>query len=398
MIDPNAHAGTCARIGLIVNPIAGIGGRVGLKGSDGEEIQRRALELGARPRALDRAGEALERLRPIADRIELVTCPADMGESVATRCGIPSRSIRILDTVGRGSTTAEDTKTAARDMLQAGVDLLLFVGGDGTARDIYDAVGEHQVVLGIPAGVKIHSGVYAIGPSTAGDLATTFLTGTRKDTRESEVLDADEDSIRRGVICTRLYGVLRVPDDVHRLQGAKAVRRGGAAAAMAIAERVVDEMDDDALYIVGPGTTTRAVFERLGLDKTLLGVDVLRAKASVASDAGETRLLALLADNPPARILVAPIGGQGYLFGRGNQQISPAVLRRVGWKNVTILATPEKLNRLTTRPLLVDTGDSATDRSLAGHVRVVCGADDVRIVRVAAVCDMNRESEGAGIR
>jgi len=389
---PHHHA----RIGLIVNPVAGLGGRVGLKGSDGVEIQRRARELGAIPQALDRAADAMTRLHSIADRIELVTCPGPMGEAVAARCGIPSRSVRILGKADQGPTTAADTKTAAREMHRLGIDLLLFAGGDGTARDVYNAVGERQVVLGIPAGVKIHSGAYAIGSAVAGDLAAAFATGTWRRTREAEVLDADEDAIRHGVVCTTLCGVLRVPDDAIRLQGAKAV--SGKIGIKAVARHLADEMNDKTIYIVAPGTTTRAVFDELGLDKTLLGVDVLRGRTLIASDVGEAQLLELLAREQSARIVVTPIGGQGYLFGRGNQPISPEVLRHVGCNNVIVIAAPEKLDRLTTRPLLVDTGDEAVDQSLAGYVRVCCGVDDVRVVRVAAVRDIHRELEGADTR
>jgi len=376
------------RLGLIVNPMAGLGGRVGLKGSDGDEIQRLAVKLGATPRALDRAAEALAPLRAISGRIDIVTCPGAMGETVTARCGFSSFLVRSIGGADRSQTTAEDTKAAAREMRRAGVDLLLFVGGDGTARDVYDAVGERQVVLGIPAGVKIHSAAYAVGPAAAATLASAFLGQRKKRTRKAEVLDADEDAIRQGVVCTTLHGVLRVPDDTRRLQGAKAGGGAGTTAdAAAIARRIIRGLDDDTLYVVGPGTTTQTVFELLDLDKTLLGVDVLRGRRLIASDVGETRLLDLISEGESARIVVTPIGGQGYLFGRGNQQISPDVLRRVGCENVIVIATAEKLNRLMTRPLLVDIGDAAIDQSLAGHVRVICGPDDDRVMRVAAVAN-----------
>ena len=382
MTDPDGGSEIRRRVGLIVNPIAGLGGRVGLKGSDGAEIQRRARELGAVPRSLDRTAEAIVRLRPIADRIDLVTCPGDMGQAAVAQCGF---AVTLIDVTAHDESTAEDTRVAAREMRRLGVDLLLFAGGDGTARDLYDAIGEDVVSLGIPAGVKIHSAAYAVGPSSAGNLAEAYLTSKVVRTREAEVIDVDEGSIRHGIVRIRLHGVLRVPDDVRRLQGAKAAGGGrSAASAKAIARRIVAEMDDDMLTVVGPGTTTRAVLDELGIDKTLLGVDVLRGRTLMAADVNEAGLLELLENERSARILVSPIGGQGYLFGRGNQQISPAVLRRVGHENILVIATPEKLNHLTARPLLVDTGDEIVDRSLEGHVRVLCGADDVRGVRVTA--------------
>ncbi len=381
MSDPEGGADRGRRVGLIVNPVAGLGGRVGLKGSDGAAIQQRALELGAVPRALDRTTEALIRLRPIAGEFEFITYPEEMGEEAARRSEFDPE---VIGAIVPGRTTAEDTRAAACEMRRLGVELLLFAGGDGTARDVFDAVGQDLAVLGIPTGVKIHSAVYAISPAAAGELARAFLEGRTAGMHESEVVDVNEAALRRGVVSTTLYGILRVPNDVRRIQGAKAVSsESDASAAAAIAKHVVARMDVDTVYIVGPGTTTRAILTELGIEKTLLGVDVIHREKLLASDANEARLLELL-DGRTARIVVTPIGGQGYLFGRGNQQISPDVLRRVGVENVLVIATPEKLNRLTTRPLLVDTGDEDVDQMLAGYVCVVCGPDDLRVVRVSS--------------
>ena len=381
MSDPEARVDRERRVGLIVNPVAGLGGRVGLKGSDGAAVQQRALELGAVPRALDRTTEALVRLRPIAGQFELVTYPGEMGEEAARRSEFDPE---VIGAIVPGRTTAEDTRAAACEMRRLGVKLLLFAGGDGTARDVFDAVGQDLVVLGIPTGVKIHSAAYAISPAAAGELARAFLEGKTAGMRESEVVDVNEDTLRRGGVSTTLYGILRVPDDVRRIQGAKAVSpESDAASAAAIAKHVVDRMDEDTVYIVGPGTTTRAIHTELGIKKTLLGVDVIHRGKLLVLDANEAQLLELL-DEQPARIIVTPIGGQGYLLGRGNQQISPGVLRLVGVESVIVIATPEKLNRLTTRPLLVDTGDADVDRALTGHVRVVCGPDDLRVIRVSS--------------
>ncbi|MFC2095722.1 ATP-NAD kinase family protein [Candidatus Bipolaricaulota bacterium] len=369
------------RVGLIVNPVAGLGGRVGLKGSDGVETQQRALALGAEPQAHQRAIQAMERLAPMARRLDLITYPGQMGETAARHAGLTPN---VIGTITPGRTTPDDTKTAAREMLRLGIDLLLFAGGDGTAHDLYDAIGEDAVVLGIPAGVKVHSAAFAISPTAAGEVALRFLTGKITQTCEAEVVDADEEALRQDVVSTTLRGVLRIPLDAARIQGAKVASYGtDATAASAIARCIVDHMEPDAFYIVGPGTTTRAIFTELGIKKTLLGVDVLQQHRLLASDVNEAQLLELL-DDRPAKILVAPVGGQGYLFGRGNQQISPSVLRCVGVDNVLVIATPEKLNRLTARPLLVDSGDENVDRALAGYIRVTCGPDDIRVVRVAA--------------
>ena len=390
------------KLGLIVNPVAGIGGRVGLKGSDGTEIQRRALELGAEPRASGRASLALERLRAVPD-LEIVTYPGEMGETAARASGFEPT---VICTIEPGSTTAEDTVTAARDLHHWGIDLLLFAGGDGTARDIYRAIGEKLPVLGIPAGVKIHSAVYATSPASAGSLAALFLRGRVTSLHEAEVLDIDEEAFRSGSVSAKLYGYLRIPFRTSLLQNQKMASSGGSGSVSAIAEDIVEGLESDCLYIIGPGTTTRAITDELGLAKTLLGVDVVRVaetdldaekSATLAwTDANESDLLQLLAERRQFKIIVTLIGGQGFIFGRGNQQISPRVIRAVGadasgsnggfnpWKNIVVVGTKEKLYALGSRPLRVDTGDSALDETLSGYVTVVTGYHERAVRKVTA--------------
>lgn len=373
------------RVGLIVNPLAGIGGRVGLKGSDGLEVQWRALALGALPVALDRTVVALRGVSAVPD-LELIAYPGEMGADAARTCGLAPE---VVGAIEAGRTTAEDTRRAAREMRQLGVDLLLFAGGDGTARDVYDAVGLDLPVLGIPAGVKIHSAVYATSPRSAGELAALYLQGRVSRLREAEVMDVDEEAFRQGVVAARLYGYLKVPFRSQLLQGAKVASCPSERATLrAIARAVVDRMEEGCLYIVGPGTTTRAIASELGLAKTLIGVDVVAGGKIVAADANEARLLELIGGRR-ARIVVTPIGGQGYLFGRGNQQISPRVIGEVGPQNVIVVSTPEKLQALAGRPLLVDSGDEAVDRLLCGYVRVITGYDEEAVYRVSDSCDLN---------
>lgn len=360
------------KLGLIVNPIAGIGGRVGLKGSDGEEIQKKALELGAVPQSLNRAVQALERVMPIKDNLEIVTYPSEMGEDAAKECGFDSI---VVGSIRKGETTAEDTKNAAKEMLSLGVDLLLFAGGDGTARDIYTAIGEGMPVLGIPTGVKIHSAVFAVSPRSAGDLAVLYFRG-RCGMREAEVMDVDEEAIRQGIVSAKLYGYLRIPFEKRLIQGVKTPSSGGDMEAMeAIACEVVDRMKGNYLYVIGPGTTTRAIASKLGLNKTLVGVDVVSKGKLVGIDVNEAQLLKLLKKRN-AKIVVTPIGGQGYIFGRGNQQISPEVIKKVGRDNIIVVATPEKINSLRGRPFLVDTGDRTVDRMLSGYIKVITGYNE----------------------
>lgn len=372
------------RLGLIVNPVAGLGGRVGLKGSDGVDIQQVALARGAEPLAQLRTQQALAALLPLRDRLELLTAPYEMGADVAQQSGFAPKIVRTAMQASMKNTNAEDTIHAAREMLAAGVDLILFAGGDGTARDILAAVGVQVPVLGIPAGVKIHSAVFATHPRVAGQLAADFLSGERIHMREAEVVDLDEAAYRAGLVSTRLYGYLKVPYRPHLLQNRKAPTPASESArAQAIAASVIENMLAGWLYIIGPGTTTRAIAERLGFPKTLVGVDVYDLDGLVALDADEASLLKLL-EKQPARIIVTPIGGQGFIFGRGNQQISPTVLKKVGRENIIVVSLSEKINALMGEPLLVDTGESDLDASLCGYFPVITGYHEKVIYRVAA--------------
>ncbi len=383
-------SGDVRQVGVVVNPVAGLGGRVGLKGSDGAEIQSRARSLGAEPRAQSRATEALRRLQRLP-AVRILTYPAEMGEDAARAAGLDPE---VTGSIVPGETAAADTRRAAREMQARGVDLLLFAGGDGTARDVYEAVGLEQPVLGIPAGVKIHSAVYATSPAHAGELAALYLEGRVVGLREAEVMDIDEEAFRQGSLSARLYGYLRVPYRASLMQSQKVPTSGEEESMAEVAADVAARMEPGVLYILAPGTTTRAIARELGVDKTLLGVDVVRAPGEpgspaelVAADANEAHLLRLLdgeGEGQDARIVVTPIGGQGYLFGRGNQQISPRVIERVGKEHILVVSTPAKLHALGSAPLLVDTGEEAVDEMLSGYVMVVTGYNQRAVRKVTS--------------
>ncbi|MDW7670282.1 MAG: ATP-NAD kinase family protein [Bacillota bacterium] len=377
------------KLGLIVNPVAGMGGSVGLKGTDGLADQARAL--GAVPRSAQRTRRALQQLEPLRQDLEIWTAPGNMGETLLKEMGwryrvLPATGSRADDKkeCSATKTTGEDTRRAARELADQPVDLLLFAGGDGTARDICEAVGESVIAVGIPAGVKIHSPVYAVSPDQAGELARRFLRDELIRTKTAEVLDIDEDAYRQGRVSTRLYGYLKVPDDARLMQN----RKSGSvlseeAAQKAIALRMVDDMVPEVMYLVGPGSTTRPVMEALSLPGTLLGVDIVCNKQLVAADVSEKQILEQIAGRE-SRILITPIGGQGYLFGRGNQQLSPRVIRQAGIHHLLVMATLQKIQSLTGRPFLVDTGDPALDRQLSGYVRVQTGYRESVMYRVTA--------------
>ena len=351
------------RIGFLVNPIAGMGGAVGLAGTDGQVGE--ALRRGAVPRSADRAVEALSALR--GQDIEWYTCSAPMGEDVLAAAGIDRYTPLYRPAVPTG---AADTKAACRAFLAAGVDLIVFCGGDGTARDVFDAVGRSVPILGIPAGVKMYSAVFAVNPPAAADLIRRV---GEIPCRDSEVMDVDEEAYRSGRLAARLYGYACVPFIPERTQGGKQVfeQQDEERAKNDIAAFIAEIMLPDTLYVVGAGSTTARIMERLGLAPTLLGVDAVRNGEVLARDADERTLLALLDEYPRAKIIVSPIGAQGFVLGRGNQQISPAVIRRVGLSSLIVVATPGKL--AATPVLYVDSGDPALDRELGDSLQVVSG-------------------------
>jgi predicted polyphosphate/ATP-dependent NAD kinase len=368
------------RLGLIVNPIAGMGGKAGLKGSDGAEMIKRARILGVEPESPHRTLEALKVLQPLKEMIQIITYPAEMGEHEACQAGFEPV---VIGAINSGHTGAEDTIKAAREMLAIGIDLLVFAGGDGTARDIFGVVDTQIPVVGIPAGVKIHSGVYAVTPRSAGQVALQYLQSDSGRLREAEVMDIDEDAFRQGRVKASLFGYMLTPENRRYMQNTKSGSRTTSTQLNGMAARIVATMEQDVLYIIGPGTTTRAIMEQLNLPNTLLGVDVVLNGELVAADVNEKQLFELIGGKK-VKIIVTVIGGQGHFLGRGNQQISPRVIREVGQENIIIVATQEKLIALHPAPLLVDTGDVQLDQEFIGYRQIITGAEDSTVFPVSS--------------
>jgi predicted polyphosphate/ATP-dependent NAD kinase len=367
------------RLGLVVNPIAGMGGAFALKGSDDPELVAAARGRGAVPVAPPRAIEALRRLAGVRDNLEVLTYPGEMGEAEARDAGFEPEVVGSIGAV----TSAADTRAAASALVDRGVELLLFAGGDGTAVDIFEAIGDRVPVLGVPAGVKMHSAVFAVNPRSAGEVAVRFVEGGVREFREAEVMDVDEDSLRAGAVSARLHGYLTVPAERRLLQSAKARTLAAEGATQGEIAHYVVSRFGERTWFVGPGTTTRAVMDVLGLRKTLLGVDVVRAGTCLLADADELALLEI-AGETDAGIVVTPVGGQGFLFGRGNQQLSARVIERVGLERIVVIATEAKIAALGGRPLRVDTGNPAVDESLSGYLRVVVGYNREIVYRIAS--------------
>ena len=353
-------------LGFIVNPIAGMGGAVGLKGTDGKDILEKAIDLGAKPVAPARAESFLSELKAIKKDVRLIVGAGLMGETEARNHGY---SCKVFGEK-REETKPEDTVETAKRIVKEDVDLLIFCGGDGTARDVLNAVDKQVPVLGVPTGVKMHSAVFAVDPKAAARIASRFL---RKQLPlwEAEVMDIDEEAFRRGRVSARLHGYLLTPYEPNLIQGAKMsspMTESDVRNQAAIAIYVIETMKPDVVYIISAGTTTRIIGDLLDEKKTLLGMDLFCNKKIIAKDVNEKQILEAIKDKT-VRIIVTPIGGQGFIFGRGNQQISPEVIRQVGIDNIVVIATKNKMKNL--KSLKVDTGDTELNAKFRGTIKVV---------------------------
>ncbi len=373
------------KIGLIVNPVAGMGGSVGLKGTDGK-MYKKALELGAEPVTPKRTMDLLKTLfnetgtahAKSAGEIGLLVAPGRMGERYVDEIDLPFTVIGEI----KSETSAEDTVRIAEQMMERGADLLIFVGGDGTARDIYDAIGTKLPVVGVPSGVKVFSSAFALSARAAAEMVEAFLEGT--DFTEEEVLDIDEDAYRQDRLASKLYGYLLVPEVRQFLQPGKvasSVSKSSAESKRDIAAHIIEQMDPEILYLLGPGTTLRAIAEEMGIDKTLLGVDAAYAGELVGEDVNENDILNLFEQYERRKIIVTPIGGNGFIFGRGSKQFTPEVIKKVGRKNVIVAGTRDKVSKLDC--LRVDTGDLELDETLSGYIKVTVGYREGMMMKVS---------------
>ena len=355
------------KMGFIINPIAGMGGVVGLKGTDGEAYLI-ALKRGAKPIAWKRGLEFLESIT--VEDFEIYTANGDMGYNVVIKSRHRNKIKKVYGELKR-ETSAEDTKNIAREMVDDGIDILVFVGGDGTARDICEAVDQEVIVLGVPSGVKMYSAVFAVNPRAAAKIFEEYIKGNTEIV-EREVLDIDEEAFRRDELKIKLYGYLKTPVVKEYIQSSKSPSSTFGEEEenkVAIARYIVENLESDTVYILGPGTTVKTINKILGLPATLLGVDVLYNGKIIVKDAWEKHLLEILDKYSKAKIIVSPIGGQGFIFGRGNHQISPKVIKRVGKENIIIIATWNKIRELNV--LRIDTGDPELDKELEGYYRVL---------------------------
>ena len=377
------------RLGLLANPDAGLGGRLGLKGSDGQAELARSM--GAEDRSGPRLSTMLEHFSELRragfDDIEWLTSEGRMGTDWLPQ-GAKIGSVSIVHS-SSAATSASDTAEAVAALLEAGIDLLVYAGGDGTTRDIVAALestGQPRTpVIGVPTGVKMHSGCFAASPKAAAEVLSAWLNDDLL-LASTEVLDLDEERYRKGEWVVQLYAEVMTPASPRWMQGSK--QRIEASGEEDTIEGLADHIrellvSDERLVIWGSGGTLRAIAEINDFEPTNLGIDATKGTGQVGADLDEAGLLELLSSHQgPVTLLLSPMGGQGFLIGRGNLQLSPAVLRAVGIDNILGVVTPAKL--LTVRRLRIETGDANLDAEFAAkrYMKVLQGYRTTRVLPV----------------
>jgi predicted polyphosphate/ATP-dependent NAD kinase len=382
------------RIGFIINPIAGMGGKVALKGTDGDEILQEAIKRGASPITIHRAKFFFEGIlqSSLSEELVFVMPQGDMGENVLIENPVFQKALQveILTHIQIPSvTTSSDTNRVARELKDLKVDLIIFVGGDGTAQDIFSAIGSETPILGIPSGVKIHSGVFAQSTGKAIEIINKFVKNQIEFT-EKEIIDLDEVAFRDGILNTRLYGTGLVPQIPSLMQLTKSnsyhtnIEEDNI---QGIIRTLSEEISPNILYLLGSGSTIKKVSRIFGEEtfkkKTLLGIDLVLNNEILKSDVSEKEILYFLEKYPETKkkLLLTPIGGQGFILGRGNQQLSPIVIKKIELSAIQVIATKSKIENLPNRVLHIDTGDPDLDKQLTGFQKVLVDYNEYWMIK-----------------
>ncbi len=374
------------RVGVLVNPDAGLGGRLGFKGSDGRAKEARAA--GAEDRAGPRMLQCMTKLQQLLNSGLNRTDAKPQFLTWQGRMGGDWLGDFKFTNLGKSpsETTAEDTSILVSDLLSSEVDVIIYAGGDGTTRDIVNAMnGDETPLIGVPGGVKMHSGCFATTPNAAAEVLLSFLQGDLLSSI-TEVMDLDEEVYQRGEWKVRMYGEAWTPASPRFMQGSKQqVERASEDEIIeGLANHVSDLIseDENLMLILGSGGTINRIGNHLGLDLTLLGIDILH-KGELFTDLNEQQLLKIITPFRGERLLLlSPMGGQGFLIGRGNLQLSPNVLRAIGHESVLGVATPSKLIGLNF--LRIDTGDPELDLTFQQKrfIKLLQGYRTTRVIRV----------------
>ena len=372
------------KVGFLVNPIAGMGGKVGLKGTDG--VVKEALKLGAKPVASKKAEETIRdflKNHPDIKDVEWFTCSGKMGEDILKNTKV--KDFKIVYTFNNGDTSSIDTKNACKKFLEKKVDIVVFCGGDGTARDIYEIVKNTVPLLGIPSGVKMHSGVFGINTSAAAKMLFEFK-NKRLTIGDAEIMDLDEERYRRGDWNIKLFGIAKGIVESTYVQVGKSIFESVSDNEIKdeIAEHIIDEMKENQnyLYFFGSGGTINYIADKIGVKNTLLGIDAVYNNQVIGVDLNEGKILKILKKYSNSKIILSPIGAQGFILGRGNLQLSPKVIRKIGLDNIIVVSTPAKL--ASTPVIRIDTDDKKLDKMFAKKefFMVVIGYRLSRIVKI----------------
>ncbi|UCF50060.1 MAG: ATP-NAD kinase family protein [Thermoplasmatales archaeon] len=373
-----------SKIGFVVNPIAGMGGKVGLKGTDG--VFQQAIKLGAKPVAINKANETIKEFissNSKKDEIMWYTCEGEMGSDILIKAGI--KNIEIIYSTSKDETSSDDTKNACMKFLEKSVDLILFCGGDGTARDVFEIVKTKIPILGIPSGVKMHSGVFGITTIASGKMLNEFVNG-RLSIGDAEIMDLDEEKYRKGEWNIRLFGIAKSIVEPTYIQVGKSTFESISDDEIKyeLYEHINDEIEknNDYLFLFGSGGTIDFIASKIGLKNTLLGIDAIYNKKLIGSDLNEEGILDLLKKYSKVKLVLSPIGAQGFILGRGNLQLSPRVIKKIGLDNIIIISTPAKLASIP--EIRVDTGDEVLDKLFAEKefIMVVIGYRLSRVVKI----------------
>lgn len=373
-----------SKIGFVVNPIAGMGGKVGLKGTDG--VLNQALKLGAKPVAVDKANETIKRFISYyskKDEIKWFTCSGKMGSDILKKEGL--KNIEILYSPISKETSSNDTKNACKKFLKKNVDLILFCGGDGTARDIFEIVKNKIPILGIPSGVKMHSGVFGITSTASAKMLHEYV-NNRLTVGDAEIMDLDEEKYRKGEWNIRLFGIAKGIVEPTYIQVGKSTFESVSDDEIKdeLSDHIIDEIEKnkDVLYLFGSGGTIDYIAKKIGVNNTLLGIDAVYNKKLIGNDLNEEEILRLLNKNNKVKVILSPIGAQGFILGRGNLQLSSKVIKKIGLDNIIIVLTPAKL--ASTPVIRVDTGDKKLDDMFAKKefIMVVIGYRLSRVLKI----------------
>ena len=374
------------RIGVLVNPDAGLGGKLGLKGSDGQADIARSMG------AEDRSGPRMEKMLIYfssidrTENIEWVTSDGRMGSD-----WFPNNFSDKVESIhsSKGKTSASDTCDLVKQLLESKIDVLIYGGGDGTTRDIVRNLQENNCpelpIIGVPSGVKMHSGCFATSPKAAAEVLSSWIRGDLL-VSNTEVLDLDEEKYRQGKWIVKLYAEAMTPNSPKWMQGSKELIQTDSEEEIiqGISEHIFESLvEEDRMIIWGSGGTLRTIGKMLNFNLTTLGIDITVGKSQIATDVNEQQITQHIQSHSGIiSLLLSPMGGQGFLIGRGNLQLSPKVIRMIGIENIIGIVTPSKL--LSVRKLRIDSGDDELDSEFSElkYMKVIQGYRTTRIIPI----------------